>query len=414
VRSPGESRPPVGPAEPDEVVLPARELVVTSAILERHATERPDELCAIGTDGQRWTWAQALEQARRSAASLASLGVRRGDHVLIFLPNGLDWLRAWWGVSTLGAVMVTVNVAYRGETLRHVCAESGATLIITDASLGGRLERLGLDLTVVGPDRLVAAAGEPPTLDPPLQPWDVHAVNFTSGTTGPAKGVLTPYLATYLGGVNAMGANGGLTSADRWLVDTPLFHVSGQMTALVCMSAGAAMAVREQFAGTRYWQVAAESGASHSLMVGTMAPFLLGQPPSPAEREHRMRVVVLAPMVADPSAFRERFGVAQLCSVYGQTEISSPLLIPPGGDIVPSSVGRPRQGVQLRIVDAHDLPVPAGEVGELVVRTDCPWEMNVGYYRRPEATAAAWRNGWFHTGDAFRRDREGNYFYVDR
>ncbi len=256
----------------DSSALPARELVVTSAILARHAVERPAALCVIGPDGRRWTWAQALEQARRSAAALAGLGVRRGDHVLIFLPNGLDWLRAWWGVSSLGAVMVTVNVAFRGETLRHVCAESGASLIITDGELGERLEQLGLDhLTVVAPERLVDADGEPPELDPPLQPWDIHAVNFTSGTTGPAKGVLTPYLATYLGGVNAMGENGGLTSADRWLVDTPLFHVSGQMTALVCMSAGAEMAVRGQFAGTRYWQVAAEAGATHSLLVGTMA-----------------------------------------------------------------------------------------------------------------------------------------------
>jgi crotonobetaine/carnitine-CoA ligase len=413
--------------EPAEPVLPPRELVVTSAILERHAHERPEKVCAVGPDGRRWTWAQALEQARCSATALASLGVRRGSHVLIFLPNGLDWLRAWWGVSALGAVMVTVNVAFRGETLRHVCAESGASLMIADAELGARVASLGLDLRVVAPDRLAAvdtgsvdtgtvvtAGAEPPTPDPPLQPWDVHAVNFTSGTTGPAKGVLTPYLATYLGGVNAMGAGGGLTSADRWLVDTPLFHVSGQMTALVCMSAGATMVIREQFAGTRYWRVAAECGSTHSLLVGTMATFLLAQPPTPAEREHRLRVVVLAPMVADPPAFRERFGIAQLCSVYGQTEISSPLLIPPGGDIVPGSVGRPRRGVQLRIVDEHDLPVPVGEVGELVVRTDCPWEMNVGYYRQPDATVAAWRNGWFHTGDAFRRDLDGNYFYVDR
>jgi carnitine-CoA ligase len=394
--------------------LPARDRVVTRAILERHAAERPDALCVIGPDGERWTWAQALDEAYRAAAALAARGVGRGDHVLIFLPNGLDWLRAWWGISALGAVMVTVNVAYRGETLRHVCAESGATLIITDDVLGGRLAGLGLELGTVSAADLRAGTAVEPVLDPPLEPWDVHAVNFTSGTTGPAKGVLTPYLATYMGGVNAMGEAGGLTSADRWLVDTPLFHVSGQMTALVCISAGASMAVREQFAGSRYWEVAAESGATHSLLVGTMAGFLLSREPSAAERAHRLRVVVLAPMVADPGAFRERFDVASLCSVYGQTEISSPLLVAPGAAIVPGSVGQPRRGVQLRIVDEHDLPVAVGQVGELVVRTDLPWEMNVGYFRRPEATVAAWRNGWFHTGDMFRCDQDGNYFYVDR
>jgi crotonobetaine/carnitine-CoA ligase len=119
-------------------------------------------------------------------------------------------------------------------------------------------------------------------------------------------------------------------------------------------------------------------------------------------------------MAADPEAFRRRFGVAELCSVYGQTEISTPLLVPPGAEIVSGSVGRPRDGVELRIADAHDLSVPDGEVGELLVRTHLPYEMNLGYFGHPETTARAWRNGWFHTGDAFRRDADGNYFYVDR
>lgn len=399
---------------PAHGAFPTADRVVTRAILERHAEESPDALCVLGPDGETWTWMQALDAAYRSAAALAARGISRGDHVLLFLPNGLDWLRAWWGISALGAVMVTVNTAYIGETLRHVCAEAGASVIVTDADLAGRLADVGSDLDIVFPAELREGSRTPPRLDPPLSPWDVHAVNFTSGTTGPAKGVLTPYLATYMGGVNAMGEAGGLTADDRWLVDTPLFHVSGQMTALVCLSAGASMAVRDKFAGSSYWEVVAETGATHALLVGTMASFLLSRQPRPAERGHQLRTVVLAPMVDDPAAFRTRFGVAELCSVYGQTEISSPLLVPPGGEIVAGSVGRPRPGVQLRIVDEHDLPVPVGEVGELVIRTDRPWELNVGYFRRPEATVAAWRNGWFHTGDAFRCDDQDNYFYIDR
>ncbi|HVW43632.1 MAG TPA: AMP-binding protein [Amycolatopsis sp.] len=413
VANPGEVATTSPAAEPGQPALPARDRVVTRSILERHALERPDALCVLAPAGERWSWAQALDEAYRSAAALAARGVHRGDHVLLFLPNGLDWLRAWWGISVLGAVMVTVNTAYRGESLRHVCAESGARVIVTDDALGERLSGMEHGLDRVSPAEL-RGGGIPPVLDPPLEPWDVHAVNFTSGTTGPAKGVLTPYLATYMGGVNAMGEAGGLTADDRWLLDIPLFHVSGQMTALVCLSAGAGMAVRDRFAGARYWEVAAETGATHSLLVGTMASFLMSREPGPGERAHRLRVVVLAPMVDDPAAFRARFGVLELCSVYGQTEISSPLLVPPGGEIVPGSVGRPRQGVELRIVDEHDLPVPVGEAGELVVRTDRPWEMNAGYFRCPEDTVAAWRNGWFHTGDVFRRDHDHNYFYVDR
>jgi crotonobetaine/carnitine-CoA ligase len=119
-------------------------------------------------------------------------------------------------------------------------------------------------------------------------------------------------------------------------------------------------------------------------------------------------------MVADPGAFRERFGIRELCSVYGQTEVSLPLVVPPGGELVAGSVGRARPGVQLRLVDDHDVPVPTGEAGELIVRTEAPWEMNLGYHNRDDATVVAWRNGWFHTGDSFRRDEAGNYFFVDR
>ena len=180
-------------------------------------------------------------------------------------------------------------------------------MIITNAELAPRLDALGLSLEVA--PATLAAAPPPdaaPEAEGEFEVWTVHAVNFTSGTTGPAKGVLTPYLATYMGGINAMGAAGGLTPEDRWLVDSPLFHVSGQMTALACMSAGASMAIREQFAGTRYWQVVAETSATHSLLVATMANFLLSRDSTPAERAHRLRLVVLAPMERPPARSRWR------------------------------------------------------------------------------------------------------------
>jgi crotonobetaine/carnitine-CoA ligase len=186
------------------------------------------------------------------------------------------------------------------------------------------------------------------------------------------------------------------------------------MSTQAAMSVGAAIAIREQFAGSRYWEVARETGATHCLLIGTMANFLLTREPSPAEREHSIRVATIAPMVDDPPGFRERYGIGELCSVYGQTEISLPLLVPPGGELVAGSLGRPRPGVEVRLVDEHDVPVPVGEVGELVVRTERPWEMNLGYHNRDDATVVAWRNGWFHTGDAFRRDDGDNYFFVDR
>jgi crotonobetaine/carnitine-CoA ligase len=108
-----------------------------------------------------------------------------------------------------------------------------------------------------------------------------------------------------------------------------------------------------------------------------------------------------------------RFGIERSYSFFNMTEISSPLVRPPG-HANDASCGRPRPGVEVRIVDEHDAEVDVGGVGELIVRTERAWEMNSGYVNMPEATAEAWRNGWFHTGDLFRRDELGDYFYVDR
>src|SRR5581483_73091 len=233
----------------DMTPLPDRTVAVTRHAIERHATERPEAVAVVAEDGERWNWARARDEAYRAAAALARLGIGRGDRVLLFLPNGTDWLRAWWGIATLGAVMVPVNTAYRGETLRHVCRDSGARFIVTDHDLAARLADAGVSLDIVDPAELATGLAEAPALGEPLEPWDVHAVNYTSGTTGPAKGVLTPYLATYMGGHGTLGEGSGLTADDRWLIDLPLFHVGAQMAALSVVSVGASLAVRTQFAG---------------------------------------------------------------------------------------------------------------------------------------------------------------------
>jgi crotonobetaine/carnitine-CoA ligase len=100
-------------------------------------------------------------------------------------------------------------------------------------------------------------------------------------------------------------------------------------------------------------------------------------------------------------------------SIYNMTEISAPLITDPN-PTKPGTCGRVRPGVEVRLVDEHDCEVPVGEVGEFIVRTDAPWAMNHGYFAMPEATAVAWRNGWFHTGDLGRRDADGNHYFVDR
>jgi crotonobetaine/carnitine-CoA ligase len=142
-----------------------------------------------------------------------------------------------------------------------------------------------------------------------------------------------------------------------------------------------------------------------------MTPFLLKEPPSADDRDHPLRRVVMAPLSDQSAEFAHRFGV-EVCTVFDMTEVSSPLFS--SDSKILGACGRPRAGMEVRVVDENDCEVADGVAGELIVRTDMPWGLNHGYHKNPEATARAWRNGWFHTGDAFRRDAEGNFFFVDR
>jgi crotonobetaine/carnitine-CoA ligase len=143
-----------------------------------------------------------------------------------------------------------------------------------------------------------------------------------------------------------------------------------------------------------------------------MTNFITKRPSGPEDRDHPLKKVIIAPLSEDAPAFAARFGV-ETYTLYNMTEISTPLV----SELNPTKIGscgKARKGVELRLVDEHDCEVATGDVGELLVRTDAPWALNSGYYKNPEATAAAWRNGWFHTGDAFRRDEQGRYYFVDR
>ena len=143
-----------------------------------------------------------------------------------------------------------------------------------------------------------------------------------------------------------------------------------------------------------------------------MVPFLLKAPPTPRDRDHPLKKVVLVPLSDASDVFAERFGV-DVYTTFNMTETSWPL-VSERNPQVRGTCGRPRDGIDARIVDDNDCEVAPGVVGELIVRSDVPWSMNHGYHNNPEATAEAWRNGWFHTGDAFRRDADGNFFFVDR
>lgn len=411
--------------------VPGRNVCVLPDLLDRHAAATPDKAFVISPDGRETSYGALRRDVREMARALQDLGVEQGEHVLVWMPNGIDVLRIWFAINYVGAVYVPINTAYRGGILEHVVRNSGARLMIAHGQLADRLN----DVATAALTRVVIAAGERPTLSGlevlgadalrgdgdvrPLsravEPWDTQSIIYTSGTTGPSKGVLSSYAHLHAMGTSLASDREGASFVgpdDRFMVNLPMFHVGGTAPTYAMLACGGSIALLDAFETSTFWQTVARTGTTVVILLGVMASFLMKEPVRNGERDTPLANVIIIPLGAEGVAFRERFGMTTR-TLFNMSEVSCPLIADENPTVV-ATCGKPRKGVQLRLVDAHDCEVAPGAIGELVIRTDAPWALNHGYNANPEATAAAWRNGWFHTGDAFRVDADGNYFFVDR
>ena len=405
--------------------IPGRDECVVGDLLRRWAGERPDRNFLEFEDGSSWTFADTLDRVEHAAAGLRSLGVQQGSHVLCWMPNAAEAVLAWLATNYLGAVHVPINTGYRGRLLQHAIELSDAKVMVAHASLLPRLQEIETaqvrDVIVVG-DVLSPDIGSlqyhgleilhtPERAQPsrPVEPWDPNFIILTSGTTGPSKAVISTYIQTWCGG--AMGMD-YFDADDRVLANLPLFHISGAGAVMDRLTKGGTCILCDGFKPSTFWDTVRRFEVSGCCLVGAMTQFLLRQPPSDRDREHTLRNVVTVPWNQDSRAVAERYGL-QMHTAFNMTETAVPIRSSANPEVL-GTCGRPRPGVEARVVDRNDMAVPQGEVGQLILRASRPWEISQGYYRNPQATAAAWRNGWFHTGDAFKCDAEGNFFFVDR
>ncbi|WP_199252744.1 AMP-binding protein [Chachezhania sediminis] len=409
--------------------VPGRDTVVTRPTLERLAAEQGDKVFAKFDDNlEEWTYARFHDLVRQTALGLQQQGVGQGDMVLVFMPNNREQIRIMFALNYLGAVYVPINTAYRGGLLEHVVKLSDAKLAIVHAVLAPRLA----DVPTAALEHVIVQGGDPVaigslkvsryddvllpeqgTIRAPgraIEPWDPMAIVFTSGTTGPSKAVLISYVQLY--------SNAGpetwpfVDETDRYLINAPMFHLGGMGPMYVMFVRGASFAMIERFDTKTFWNSVHRCGATVAFLLGVMATFLEKQPPSDMDRGHGLKKAIVVPITAELESFRQRFGI-DIYTIFNMTEASSPC-VSEANPTRQGTCGKVRRGVEVRLVDDNDCEVPVGEVGEMLVRTDRPWAMNSGYYNNPEATAKAWRNGWFHTGDAFRRDEDGYFYFVDR
>lgn len=413
--------------DPEHWVLPQ--------IVDESAEGKADVQWLSDDQGNRLRFSDARIYGRRAAGYFHELNVKPGDRVGVFMYNGCDLALAWLGLGYLGATAVFLNTELRSNFLRHQLLDSGVTHIVVDAELLAPLIELAEECTqlktiIVAGD--VRGAGIVPSGWNVVQwrefatmpEWkglmpkasDIASVMYTSGTSGPAKGVLMPFAHCTLYGIGTIECV-ELTDRDCYYISLPMFHANALLMQLFAtLLVGCPAFTRRRFSASHWLADIRRERCTVTNLLGATAAFVLAQPATDADRDHSLRVLNNAPNIpAHEAAFHTRFGIKEVLSGYGMTENNIPIWGKLGHS-VPGAAGWVHQNhFEVYIADTtSDMPVRSGEIGEIFVRPKIPNGFMAGYLNAPEKTVAAWRNLWFHTGDAGVMDDTGLVTFVDR
>jgi crotonobetaine/carnitine-CoA ligase len=378
--------------------------------------------------GTAWTHAEAAEHVARRAAALRRAGVKRGDRVALMCGNRAELLEVFLACGWIGAASVPINTASMGPQIQYFLANSGACLLVIEDLFVERLRMADLSQTglagiwIVGEGAAETAAGTVPSEGFPtpldavepvdVQPGETLAILYTSGTTGPAKGVICPHAQYYWWGAHT-GRILGVTADDVLCTTLPLFHINALNTFAQAALAGCKAVYLPRFSASGFWPAMQACEATVVYLLGAMVPILLAQPESAGEKSHHVRIGLGPGVPASAGeAFKLRTGVG-LLEGYGSTETNFVIATRPAS---PGSgaMGWLQPGFEARVADAADAAVPDGEAGELLLRADEPFAFAAGYFNMPDKTVEAWRNLWFHTGDRVVREADGAFRFIDR
>ena len=393
------------------------------------AEKDPGRIFVQEIDGPDHTYASFHASAREWSDAFSAVGVVADSLVATMLPNGLTSYRCWIGLSWLRAVEVPINPQFLGQTLAYPLNHSRAEVLVIAERFLDRLVPLAQDLPnlrlVVVPDAGTAlpelpwrtvtgqeflAGGTPGSYDTPRY-HDTHAVIYTSGTTGPSKGVLQPWVNLH-GMAWGMFPDDNPADYDDGAIFTcwPTFHSSGKFGMCAAPMFDLRMVFREGFSLSSFWGDIRRYRCTHAPLL-VVSGLLMAEPEKPEDADNPLVRVGMYPLIPSFRDFERRFGV-RVSAGFGNTEVGWAATTSAPADHKVN--GRPAPGYHIRIANEAGEELPVGTVGEILVRHDLPWRLNKGYLGMPEATAEAWRDGWFHTGDAGRFDDDGNLYFVDR
>ncbi|RYE40603.1 MAG: ATP-dependent acyl-CoA ligase [Hyphomicrobiales bacterium] len=407
------------------------------ALLKRQASRNEGKTFLI-FEGRRYSYKEIDVLARSLATGLMAAGIRKGDHVALLIGNSSETLLLNMALGCAGAVTCPVNTAAKGDLLAYFLGLCEATAVVVGEDFLGRYEEIEIQLSAVRrlvivpsgkPDAGIAApyrssisvtryealASMGGDLElPQVDASDPQTIMFTSGTTGPSKGILISNAQSFhfsIGRVEYLG----LRDDDVVYTCLPLFHGNALNAAAVCaFAADATLVLSRRFSARSFWSEVRENGVTQFNLLSSMTNILWGMPASPDDRNHRVRQCTMVPVPMFADDFAKRFGV-EIVSSYSLTDFGQGTFLQPG--VPPDkfrSAGRPRPGVELAILDDAGTPLDAGEAGEICLRSDDTSLSGRIYFRMPEETRRAGEGGWFHTGDRGYLDADGFLFFVDR
>lgn len=400
------------------------------SFLEDAVRRNPTATFLIWGDEEE-TYEQFNAHVDTAAAYWHHIGVRKGDRVAFMADNSPGFLHAWLGLAKLGAVLVAINTGFKFAEASYLVEHSEARFALIDpahAAVFRRIEQSVPSLSStfsLGPaddyDDFVSSAaqlnGHVPAVH--ISGDDIISLIYTSGTTGKPKGVMQTHRNYVLTG-QAYPYWMKMEKGDRIYACLPLFHINSQAySTMGAIGAEGAIVLAPRFSASRFWPDVRRHGVTVFNFIGAMTVILSKSAPSAEDRNHKVRVAYGVPAL--PSEVRqeieERFGIACI-SGFGMSETTYGLLEPVDAERKPGSMGVPRSHpdpsvppTEVKVVDADGAEVPAGTIGELVVRNAA---MMLGYFKEPEKTAEALVDGWLHTGDSAWQDEDGWFFFVDR
>ncbi len=407
---------------------PQHDYTLHGALQSRMARDPQRPFLLFGN--QTWSWNEFAAATDKLARALTARGIAKGDRVAVMAQNSDGHVLLLFALARLGAIMVPVNPEFGVEEARYVMhhaevsgvVAAGGTLDVARAACQGlalapwfvlldsshdKAPLLG-DLIAHAPDIALPVNGSAD---------DTCLIVYTSGTTGFPKGVMHSQRSFVTCG-EAFVQRVHLQPDDRVMIVLPLFHINALFYSLAgTLAAGCNTLILNKFSASTFWRSIADHGVTQVNIIEAVGAILMNRPRSEFRTGHKVRVIYgVRESAAD--CFRDEFGIAHRIGGYGMTEIPGVACNPYDGPQKPGSMGPvgrhpdpARPWAVCRVVDDAGSDVPDGEVGELIVKTPIIMQ---GYFRDPEQTCAAFRDGWFLTGDLVRRDADGYFYFVSR